>query len=129
MEQKLRSNRFDLDDFLQQMLQVRKMGPIEQIMAALPMFGGKEMPKVDEKELTRTQAIIQSMTKEERRDSTIINGSRRRRIARGSGTSVQEVNKLLNDFGQMRKMLTRANQAQALGGKRNARALARMPFR
>jgi signal recognition particle subunit SRP54 len=126
-EKRILANRFDLEDFLSQLLQVRKMGPIDQILGALPMFGGANMPKpeVDEKELNRFQAIIQSMTREERRDPTILNGSRRRRIAHGSGTSVQQVNQLLKQFEQMRRMFSQISQIQS-GKKKMHGPLARM---
>jgi signal recognition particle subunit SRP54 len=130
-EKKILANRFDLEDFLNQLLQVRKMGPLDQILGALPGFGGGKMPKpeVDEKEMTRFQAIIQSMTRQERRDPALLNGSRRRRIARGSGTSVQEVNQLLNRFEQMRKMFSQLSQITS-GKKKPPRggAMGRMPF-
>jgi len=124
---KIRENSFDLDDFLTQMLQVRKMGPLDQIMAALPGFGGGNapMPEIPEKELNRSQAIIQSMTMQERRDPNILNGSRRRRIARGSGTTVQEVNQLLKQFTQMRQMFSQISQMQS-GKKKPPRG--RFPF-
>jgi signal recognition particle subunit SRP54 len=109
LERKLRTNHFDLEDYLEQIQQMRKMGPLEQILKSIPGFsalqGKQKMDGIDEKQLDRVQAIIQSMTREERQDPAIINGSRRRRIAAGSGTTVQEVNRLLNQFGQMRKML------------------------
>jgi len=129
-EKKLLQNRFDLEDFLTQLVQVRKMGPLDQILGALPMFGGAKMPKpdVDEKELNRFQAIIQSMTRQERRDPALLNGSRRRRIARGSGTSVQEVNQLLKQFEQMRRMFGQISQIQS--GKKKLRGpLGRMALR
>jgi signal recognition particle subunit SRP54 len=130
LERKIRANRFDLEDFLSQLLQVRKMGPLDQILGALPFFGGANgpAPEVDEKELNRFQAIIQSMTKEERRDPAILNGSRRRRIARGSGTSVQQVNQLLNQFNEMRRMFTQINQIQS-GKKKLRGGLGRMLMR
>lgn len=120
-EKKIRANQFDLELFLNQLQQVRKLGPLDQILAALPGFGGSKMPtpEVDERELNRFQAIIQSMTLEERRDPSILNGSRRRRIARGSGTSVQQVNQLLKQFEQMRQMFTTLNKMKpprAAGG-------------
>jgi signal recognition particle subunit SRP54 len=128
LEKKLRANRFDLDDFLSQMLQVRKMGPLDQILGALPGMGGMNLEgAIDEKELTRFQAIIQSMTRDERQDPHILNGSRRRRIARGSGTTVQQVNQLLNQFEQMRRLFSQVNQFQT--GKRKLRGpLSRLPF-
>jgi signal recognition particle subunit SRP54 len=129
LERKIRANSFDLQDFLTQLQQVRKMGPLDQIIGALPFFGGAgaPAPDVDEGELNRFQAIIQSMTREERRDPALLNGSRRRRIARGSGTSVQQVNQLLKQFDEMRKMFTQISQIQS-GKKRMHGRLPRMSF-
>jgi len=110
LERKLRHNQFGLDDFLDQLKMVRKMGPLTSILGMIPGLAGagghqiKNM-KVDERELDRIQAIILAMTPEERRRPELINGSRRLRIARGSGTSVQHVNKLVKQFGQMRKVM------------------------
>jgi signal recognition particle subunit SRP54 len=126
LEKKLRANKFDLDDFLSQMVQVRKMGPLDQLLAALPGFSGADV-QIDEKGLNRTQAIIQSMTRQERRDPEILNGSRRRRIARGSGTSVQEVNQLLKQFNEMRHMFS-AFSKQKHGKKRLPGPMGRLPF-
>jgi signal recognition particle subunit SRP54 len=118
LEKKIRANRFDLDDFLSQLQQVRKMGPLDELLAALPGFSRlAQKPEVDEGQLNRFQAIIQSMTREERQEPGVINGSRRRRIARGSGTSVQEVNRLLNQFAEMRKLFHEMNEVQS-GRKR-----------
>ncbi len=115
LEQKIRSDDFTLEDFRDQLRTIRKMGPLEQILGMLPGFGAmKEMQKardqVDEKQFGRTEAIINSMTAKERRSHQIINGQRRKRIAKGSGTSVEEVNRLLKQFIQMKKML------KAMGG-------------
>ncbi len=106
-ERKLRRNEFGLDDFLDQLRMVRKMGPLTSILGMIPGFAGHQLQnmKVDERELDRIQAIVLSMTAEERRRPELINGSRRLRIARGSGTNVQQVNKLVKQFGQMRKMM------------------------
>jgi len=106
-ERKLRRNEFGLDDFLDQLKMVRKMGPLTSILGMIPGFAGHQLQnmKVDERELDRIQAIVLSMTAEERRKPELINGSRRLRIARGSGTNVQQVNKLVKQFGQMRKMM------------------------
>jgi signal recognition particle subunit SRP54 len=126
LEKKLRSNRFDLEDYLDQMQQMRKMGPLEQLLEAIPGFSQmRQKPKIDERHFVRVQAIIQSMTREERHDPSIINGSRRRRIAAGSGTSVQEVNELLSQFNQMRKLLSTLNRWEK-GGKKS-RGM-QMPF-
>src|SRR5919106_163766 len=109
LERKIRKQQFTLEDFLQQMRQVRRMGPLSGLMGMLPGMGKamKDLRQVnmDESELDRIEAIILSMTPAERADPSVINGSRRRRIARGSGTTVTAVNQLIKQFGQMRKML------------------------
>ncbi len=110
LEKKLQSDAFSLEDFRDQLRQVRKLGPLDSLMKMMPKVGpfaalqGRGRPEVDEGQLTRIEAIINSMTAEERRRHQVINGSRRKRIARGSGTSVQEVNQLLKQYVQMRKM-------------------------
>jgi len=108
LEQKLREDTFTLEDFRDQLRQMRKLGPLEQILGMLPQVGPfKDLNKVkvDEKELLHIEAIINSMTPKERAHHQIINGSRRKRIARGSGTSVQKVNQLLKQYVQARKMM------------------------
>ena len=108
MQRKLLDNDFTLEDFRDQLKQVRKLGPISSLLDMMPKVGIlKELKdvKVDEKEIGRTVAIIDSMTPRERDNHMIINGSRRRRIAKGSGTSVQEVNNLLKQYAQARKMM------------------------
>jgi signal recognition particle subunit SRP54 len=108
MQRKLIENEFTLEDFRDQIRQLRKLGPLESILSMMPQVGPfKELKnvKVDEKEITRVVAIIDSMTAAERDNHMLINGSRRRRIARGSGTSVQEINNLLKQYSQMRKMM------------------------
>jgi len=107
LERKIRKEQFTLDDFLKQMQQVRKMGPLTNLLKMMPGAGAMGLGdlKVDERDLDRIQAIITSMTPEERAHPEIIKGSRRRRIARGSGTTVQAVNQLLKQFGQMKKMM------------------------
>ena len=108
LQQKIRANEFTLEDFRDQLRTIRKMGPLEQILGMLPGMGNlKQMAgqAPDEKQLTRIEAIIGSMTPEERRKQHIINGSRRKRIAKGSGTTVEEVNRLLKQFVQMQKMM------------------------
>ncbi len=114
LERKMRKNEFTLEDFLKQLKQIRKMGPLSSILGMMPGFAGQQMKnmKVDERELDRIEAIVLSMTPEERRKPELINGSRRLRIARGSGTNVQAVNRLVKQFGQMRKMMK-----QMAGGK------------
>lgn len=108
MERKLRQQEFTLEDFLEQLNQVKSMGPLEDILGMLPGMGQMKKLKnvqVDEKELKHVEAIIQSMTPEERRHPDIINGSRKRRIAMGSGTTVQDVNRVLKQFTEVRKMM------------------------
>jgi signal recognition particle subunit SRP54 len=109
MQKKIRSMEFTLDDFMEQMNQVKKLGPLEQVLGMIPGLGNvkklKDL-KLDEKELVFIEAIIKSMTAAERNDpERVINGSRKRRIAQGSGTTVQEVNRLLKQFGQTKKMM------------------------
>lgn len=128
MEKALLSNRFDLETYLSQMQTVRKMGPLQEIMNAIPGMGGMKLPPPEESEqkMNRIQAIIQSMTRDERRDPGILNGSRRRRIARGSGTTVQEVNQMLKEFEQSRKMMSQVHQLTT--GKKKMRGFPKMPF-
>lgn len=109
MQKKMFSQQFNLEDFLEQLQQMKNLGPIEQILGMIPGVGGKQLKElqkqVDEKKLLHTQAIIQSMTPQERRNPTLINGSRRKRIAEGSGTKVHDVNNVLKEFEQSRKMM------------------------
>ncbi len=113
MERKLRRNEFDLGDFLEQMQTVRKMGPIANLLGMIPGMGAQlRGVKMDERELDRVQAIILSMTPEERRRPELIKGSRRLRIARGSGTNVQQVNQLVKQFGQIRKVMRQVGRGR-----------------
>jgi signal recognition particle subunit SRP54 len=107
LERKLRKNEFTLEDFLKQLKMVRRMGPLQSIMGMIPGLAGHQLAntKVDERELDRVEAIILSMTPEERRRPELIKGSRRLRIAKGSGTNVQSVNQLVKQFDQMRKLM------------------------
>jgi signal recognition particle subunit SRP54 len=108
LEEKILQDEFSLEDFRDQLRTIKKMGPLEQIVGMLPGMGNiKQLAeqKPDEKQLARVEAMINSMTPAERRNYKLINGSRRKRIARGSGTTVEEVNRLLKQFIQMRKML------------------------
>jgi signal recognition particle subunit SRP54 len=108
LAKKLKKREFDLEDFLSQLRQLKKLGSLEQIMSMIPGLGQlKQLKNVkpDERELVRVEAIINSMTKEERENYKIINGSRRRRIALGSGTTIQDVNRLLKNFAQTKKMM------------------------
>ncbi len=118
MEKKLRKDEFTLDDFLSQMQQVKKLGSLDQILGMIPGMGdikkklGDQELDLNGKEMRQIEAIITSMTPQERADITIINGSRRKRIAKGSGTRVQDVNKLLKQFGEMRKMMKKMKKMQ-----------------
>ena len=109
LDRKLKQARFDLDDFLQQLQQLKKMGPLSQVLEMIPGFstmrGKLPADQLDNNGLKRVEAIIYSMTPEERRRPDIIGGSRRRRIARGSGTAPRDVNQLLNQFKQMQRMM------------------------
>ena len=125
LEDKIRRDDFTLEDFRDQLRTIRKMGPIEQILGMIPGIGGamKELKaqkeQVDEKQMARVEAIINSMTAKERRNHQIINGQRRKRIAKGSGTTVEEVNRLLKQFIQMKKMLKAVGGMAGIGkGKR-----------
>jgi len=108
LAEKIRKDEFSLDDFRDQLKQIRQMGPLDQILGMLPNMGplrGLNQMKVDEKELVHIEAIIDSMTDEERRNHQLLNGSRKKRIARGSGRPVQEINQILKQYVEMRKMM------------------------
>jgi signal recognition particle subunit SRP54 len=116
LERKIRKQQFTLEDFLVQMRQVRKMGPLQNVLGMMPGLG-KQMKQIrelsmDERELDRVEAIILSMTPAERANPSLIDGSRRKRIAQGSGTTIQAVNQLVKQFGQMRKMMARMAQGK-----------------
>ena len=125
LEEKIRANEFTLEDFRDQLKTIKKMGPLEQIMGMLPGMGNLKAlaeNKPDEKQIARVEAIINSMTPDERRKQHIINGSRRKRIAKGSGTTVEDVNRLLKQFVQMQKMLKQlGGMAGLAGGGKKAR--------
>ncbi len=117
LERKLRRQEFTLEDFLDQLQQIKKMGPLDQLLSMMPGMN-RTMLKgvtVDERSFVHVEAIIRSMTQEERRRPQIINGSRRKRIARGSGTSVQEINQLLKQFHMMQKMMKNINKLNIKG--------------
>ena len=118
LEEKLRKDQFTLDDFRKQLRTIKKLGPLEHILGMLPGMGDLKQlaqAKPDEKQIDRIEAIICSMTPKERADASIMNGSRRKRIAKGSGTSVEEVNRLLKQFVEMRRMLKMVGQMQGGG--------------
>ncbi|MBQ6582337.1 MAG: signal recognition particle protein [Mogibacterium sp.] len=121
MEEKIRRNAFDLEDFLEQMEQINKMGGLSKLINMLPGISEADKQSIDfeqsKKDLGRMKAIIQSMTKAERKDPSILNASRRKRIAAGSGTSVQQINQLIKQFGDMKKQMKMLNNPKAM--KRN----------
>lgn len=117
LEQKLRENKFDFEDFLKQIKMIKKMGSLKSILGMIPGLGNQiKNADIDDKQLVRVEAIIQSMTREERKSPKILNGNRRKRIARGSGTSIQDVNRLIKQFTEMQKMMKMLNNAS---GKKN----------
>jgi signal recognition particle subunit SRP54 len=121
LEEKFRTQTFTLDDFLDQLQQVKKMGPLDELLKMMPGAGkikGLENAQVDEGQMGRVEAVIQSMTIKERTTPEIINANRRRRIAKGSGTSIQEVNRLLKQFEEMKKMVKQMTNMQQKGKKR-----------
>ncbi len=118
MQEKLASASFTLEDMLEQMQQLRKMGPLGQVMSMIPGMGGmakEAQDAVDRGDLARTEAIIRAMTPRERRDPTILNASRRRRIAAGSGTTLPDVNRLVKQFDEMRKLMKQFSGASRRG--------------
>jgi signal recognition particle subunit SRP54 len=128
LERKIRQDEFTLEDFRDQLRTIKKMGPLEQILGMLPGMGSlKEMTaargQVDDTQLARVEAIINSMTPKERRNHQVINGQRRKRIAKGSGTSVEDVNRLLKQFVQMKKMLKQLGGLAGLGKKKGLGAM------
>jgi signal recognition particle subunit SRP54 len=106
LEEKLRKNKFDFDDFLKQIKVIKKMGSLSSLLGMIPGIGSQlKNANIDDKALVKVEAIIQSMTIEERSSPKVLNGSRRKRIARGSGTSIQDVNRLIKQFGEMQRMM------------------------
>ena len=121
LERKLRKSQFTLEDFRDQMVQIRKMGSLSDLLKMIPGVGGSKQLKnlkVDDRELVRIEAIINSMTPEERRRHAVINGSRRKRIAGGSGTSIQDVNRLIKNYTQVMKMMKKLNKSGMRGFSR-----------
>ncbi|MCG1028673.1 signal recognition particle protein [Virgibacillus halodenitrificans] len=115
LEEKMRTMSFTFDDFLEQMGQVKNMGPLDELMSMIPgasKMKGLKNAQIDEKQLSHVEAIIQSMTKKERKDPSIMNASRKKRIAKGSGTSVSQVNRLLKQFEEMKKMMKQMTNMQ-----------------
>jgi signal recognition particle subunit SRP54 len=121
MEKKLRTQTFTFEDFLDQLQQMKKLGPLTQILGMLPGMNSKMLEGIDvgDKDIGRVEAIIKSMTKEERNNPEIISSSRRKRKALGSGTNISEVNKLIKQFDQMRKMMKQfGDMASGKGAKK-----------
>lgn len=135
MERKMRNAEFTFADFLEQMEQVKKLGPLDQLLDMLPGAGklkGMKDMKVDEKQMGRVVAIVKSMTKEEKQKPEILNASRRKRVAAGSGTTIQEVNRLIKQFEEMRKMMKQFSSMMGPKGQKNLKKLGkglRFPFR
>ncbi len=129
LEKKMRTMTFTLEDFLDQMQQIKKMGPIGDLLGMMPGMDSKALKDIDidEKQMGRTEAIIQSMTRKERLDPSIINGSRRKRISAGSGTTIQEVNALLKQFEQMKKLMKMMSD-MGKKGKKGGLGKFKMPF-
>ena len=116
LEEKIRKNEFDFEDFLKQIKAIKKMGSLSSLIGMLPGIGAQAKNlKVDENALVKTEAIINSMTNQERKKPKILNGSRRMRIAKGSGTSIQEVNRLIKQFSEMQKMMSQFSK-KGFGG-------------
>ncbi len=116
LEKKLLSNKFDFEDFLKQIKMIKKMGSLKSLMGMIPGINSSiKNADIDDKQLVRVESIIQSMTKEERSKPKILNGNRRKRIARGSGNSIQDVNRLIKQYGEMQKMMKKFNSK---GGKK-----------
>jgi signal recognition particle subunit SRP54 len=111
LEEKLRKNKFDFDDFLKQIKTIKKMGSLSSLLGMIPGVGNQlKNAQIDDKALVRVEAIINSMTKDERKSPKILNGNRRKRIAKGSGTSIQDVNRLIKQFGEMQKMMSQISK-------------------
>jgi signal recognition particle subunit SRP54 len=122
LERKIRKATFNLEDFLEQLHQMNRMGPLSQVMEMIPGFSSLSRrmspEELDGKHLKSLEAIVYSMTTRERRNPDVLNGSRRRRIARGSGTSPQQVNQLLNQFRQMQKLMKQMSSGKMPRGMR-----------
>ena len=114
MEEKIRKASFDFNDFLEQFTMMRRLGPLEKILGMLPGMANVRDLQIDEKQIKRTEAIVLSMTREERTKPDILNARRRQRIARGSGSTVTEVNELITRFNEMRKMMKQMPRMQKM---------------
>jgi len=120
LEEKLRKNKFDFDDFLKQIKVIKKMGSLTSILGMIPGLSAQvRNTQIDDKALVKVEAIINSMTREERGSPKVLNGNRRKRIARGSGTSVQDVNRLVKQFGEMQRMMSNLSKKGLQGSMKN----------
>lgn len=129
LEQKMRTMSFTFDDFLEQLGQVRSMGPLDEILKMLPGAGkmkGLDNIQIDEKQINRVEAIIRSMTPAEKEQPELLNASRRKRIAKGSGTTIQEVNRLMKQFDDMKKMMKQMSTMQQKGKRKGG--MPKLPF-
>ena len=126
LQKKLKENSFNLEDYLAQLDSMKKMGNLQDMMSMIPGLSGKMKgnPQIDENQIAKTKAIIQSMTPKERRNPEIIKASQRKRIAKGSGTSIQEVNQLLKQFEMTKDLMSRMQK----GGMKGLRGLKGLPF-
>jgi signal recognition particle subunit SRP54 len=114
LEEKLRKNKFDFDDFLKQIKVIKKMGSLSSLMGMIPLFGAQiKDAQIDDNALVKVESVIYSMTKQERQNPKILNGSRRKRISKGSGNSIQDVNRLIKQFNEMKKMIKRFSKGSA----------------
>lgn len=119
LEKKLKKEELDLDDYLSQLRQVKKMGSFSSILKMIPGMNKMKDLKVDDKEFVKIEAIICSMTQKEKKNPKLLNASRRRRIARGSGTTVQDINKFMNSFEMTQKMMKKIGQGKGLNSLKN----------
>jgi len=120
LEEKLRKNKFDFDDFLKQIKVIKKMGSLSSLIGMIPGVGSKiKNAQIDDNALVKVEAIINSMTREERATPKVLNGNRRKRIARGSGTSIQDVNRLIKQFSEMQRMMSTLSKKGIPSSMRN----------
>jgi signal recognition particle subunit SRP54 len=128
LEQSLRQGKFDLNDFLEQMQQMKKLGPLDQILKMLPGMGALKDGQIPEKEMARKEALVKSMTLAERADPSLLNGSRKRRVAAGAGVTVQEINEFLKQFEMMRQVIKQMTGGRGLPQKGRHGKKRRIPF-
>ena len=120
LEEKLMANKFDFDDFLKQIKMIKKMGSLKSLLGMIPGVGSQlKNADIDDKQIVKVESIIQSMTKTERSNPKVLNGSRRKRIAKGSGNSIQDVNRLIKQFGEMQRMVKMMTSKAGKNGMMN----------